>query len=177
MFPTAFRKGEWIHNSFNGGSQRGSREDAESADPRPPGLRLLLEENIMRQTSAVVVALLAVSLLCPFPCLAQRISDATTALHTMQPDYRTPYGSQSVEGIASVLKRVHSYLDGVTPMQLVDRRSDSPIADLGRAGENAIFAQGDFRLISYEWGVTYAGMLNACRATGISALRIIPQNV
>ncbi len=29
-----------------------------------------------------------------------------------------------------------------------------------------IFKRGDFRLISYEWGVTYAGMLNAGEATG-----------
>jgi unsaturated rhamnogalacturonyl hydrolase len=122
----------------------------------------------MRQTQAIVVTLLVASLLCPFPCLAQRVSDATTALHALQPDYRTPYGSQSVEEIAAVLKRVHAYLDGVTPMQLVDRQSDSPITDIGRAGENAMFAQGDFRLISYEWGVTYAGMLNAGRATGDS---------
>ncbi|MBN1818858.1 MAG: glycoside hydrolase family 88 protein [Sedimentisphaerales bacterium] len=120
----------------------------------------------MRPTQTILIPLLAVSLFCSYPGRAQRVSDATTALHALQPDYRTPYGSQSIEEIVAVLKRVHAYLDGVTPMQLVDRRSDSPITAISRAGENAMLAQGDFRLISYEWGVTYAGMLNAGRATG-----------
>jgi unsaturated rhamnogalacturonyl hydrolase len=120
----------------------------------------------MRQTPVIVVTLLAVSLFCPFHCLAQRVSDATTALHALQPDYHTPYGGRSVEEIAAVLTRVHAYLDGVTPMQLADRQSGLQITDISRAGENAMFAQGDFRLISYEWGVTYTGMLNAARATG-----------
>lgn len=120
----------------------------------------------MRQGLVITVTLFVVLLLCTYTGQAQRVSDATTALHTMQPDYRTPYGSQSIEEIAAVLNRVLAYLDGVTPMQLVDRQSGSRIMDIGRAGENAMFAQGDFRLISYEWGVTYAGMLNAGKATG-----------
>ena len=119
----------------------------------------------MRRTQIIMITLLMIPILGSSP-RAQRISDATTALHTLQPDYRTPYGSQSIETITAILKRVHGYLDKVTPAQLVDRQSQTPITDLGQAAENAIFAQGDFRLISYEWGVTYAGMLNAGKATG-----------
>lgn len=122
----------------------------------------------MNQTQVIIITLLMISLFCSYPGLAQRVSDATTALHALQPDYSTPYGSQSIEEISAVLNRVHAYLDSVTPMQLVDRQSNSPITDMSRAGENAVFAQGDFRLISYEWGVTYAGMLNAGTATGDS---------
>src|SRR5699024_4474762 len=33
------------------------------------------------------------------------------------------------------------------------------------------FQQGDFRLISYEWGVTYAGMLLASEVTGNKKFR------
>ncbi len=122
----------------------------------------------MNQTKIIAIALLLISLLRSYPGLAQRVSDATTALHALQPDYSIPYGSQSFEEVTAVLSRVHAYLDSVTPMQMVDRQSNSPIADIDRAGENAMFAQGDFRLISYEWGVTYAGMLNAGAATGDS---------
>jgi len=94
----------------------------------------------------IPITLLMIPLICSYPGMAQRVSDATTALHTLQPDYRTPYGSQSVEEVSSVLERVHAYLDRVTPMQLVDQQSNVPIADIAQAGENAMFAQGDFRL-------------------------------
>jgi unsaturated rhamnogalacturonyl hydrolase len=120
----------------------------------------------MRQTQCITIILLMILLLCSNTGLAQRVSDATTALHALQPDYSTPYGSQSIEAVTAVLERVHAYLDKVTPMQLVDGRSWAPITGIDQAGENAVFAQGDFRLISYEWGVTYAGMMNAGKATG-----------
>jgi len=119
----------------------------------------------MHRTQIIMITLLMIPILGSSP-QAQRVSDATTALHALQPDYRTPYGSQSIETITDILKRVRSYLDKVTPAQLVDRQSQTPITDLEQAAENAIFAQGDFRLTSYEWGVTYAGMLNAGKATG-----------
>jgi unsaturated rhamnogalacturonyl hydrolase len=122
----------------------------------------------MNRIQIITFALVTIPLVCSYPGLAQRVSDATTALHTLQPDYSMPYGSQSIEEVTAVLNRVHAYLDSVTPMQLVDRQSHSPIIAMDQAGENAIFAQGDFRLISYEWGVTYAGMLNAGAATGDS---------
>jgi unsaturated rhamnogalacturonyl hydrolase len=123
------------------------------------------KENTMRQTQCIAITLLMMLLLGSNPVLAQRVSDATTALHALRPDYVTPYGSQSIEEITAVLERVHAYLDNVTPMQLADRQSWDPITEMDQAGESAIFAQGDFRLISYEWGVTYAGMLNAGKAT------------
>lgn len=116
----------------------------------------------------IPITLLMIPLICTYPGVAQRITDATADLHTLQPDYQTPYGSQPVEEVTAVLNRVHAYLDTMTPMQLVDRRTESPITDIDQAGENAMFAQGDYRLISYEWGVTYAGMMNAGRATGDS---------
>ncbi len=119
----------------------------------------------MRPAQAMILAPLLFLASCSSPGPARRISDATTALHALQPDYSTPYGGRPVEEIESALKRVCSYLDKATPMQLVDRESGTPIAKIENAGENAMFARGDFRLISYEWGVTYAGMLHAGRVT------------
>lgn len=93
-------------------------------------------------------------------------NDVTTPLHLMKPDYITPYGETTPEKVKQVLDRVYHYLDSVTPMQLVDKTSQAVIADISAANSNSIFKQGDFRLLSYEWGVTYTGMLEAGAATG-----------
>lgn len=77
-----------------------------------------------------------------------------------------PYEPMSVAEISVVLERVRAYLDAVTPARLVDRNTQQEIADPATAGENATLARGDFLLVSYEWGVTYAGMLHAAAATG-----------
>jgi rhamnogalacturonyl hydrolase YesR len=76
------------------------------------------------------------------------------------------YGAATPAGIKSTLDRIYHYLDGVTPAQLVDRRTGQPLTDVSKADTNTIFAPGDFRLLSYEWGVVYAGMLQATEATG-----------
>jgi rhamnogalacturonyl hydrolase YesR len=94
-----------------------------------------------------------------------KTNDVTTPLHLMKPDYPTPYGKPAVEDITKVLNRVYTYLDAVTPAKMVDGKKDE-ISDITRLTSDATFAQGDFRLTSYEWGVTYAGMINAGEATG-----------
>lgn len=98
-------------------------------------------------------------------------NDATTPLHLLQPDYPVPYGQPRVEDVTRVIRRVYAYLDHVTPYEVVERQSGQPITDLERlkqasVRDNAIVKPGDFRLTSYEWGVTYAGMLLATEATG-----------
>jgi unsaturated rhamnogalacturonyl hydrolase len=92
-------------------------------------------------------------------------NDVTTPLHLLKPDYPTPYGETKPADIKVVLDRVYNYLDASTPVQLVDKTSKEPV-DVKKANENSIFKQGDFRLISYEWGVTYTGMLLAGEVTG-----------
>lgn len=103
------------------------------------------------------------------PSLAQYTTaggnDVTTPLHLLKPNYVTPYGETKPADIKAVLDRVYNYLDAGTPMQLVDQTSKANV-DLKSANANSIFKQGDFRLISYEWGVTYTGMLEAGAATG-----------
>ncbi|MCC9165801.1 glycoside hydrolase family 88/105 protein [Pontibacter harenae] len=95
-----------------------------------------------------------------------KISDTNTPLHAMQPDYPTPYGNTTVEDITKVLTRVHTYLDAATPARMVDKKTGKPVTDLKKLNSDVIIEQGDFRLTSYEWGVTYAGMLLAGEATG-----------
>lgn len=95
-----------------------------------------------------------------------KANDSTTPLHLLKPDYPVPYGQPSVADVTKVLSRVHGYLNGVTPMQVVDRQTGQPITDFRTFRPNAIIKPGDFRLTSYEWGVTYTGMLRASEATG-----------
>ena len=92
-------------------------------------------------------------------------NDATAPLHLMQPDYVTPYNVPTAVEISKVLDRVYNYLEATTPTQLTDG-SGSELFDYTKVNAQTKFKQGDFRLISYEWGVTYAGMLLASQTTG-----------
>jgi rhamnogalacturonyl hydrolase YesR len=93
-------------------------------------------------------------------------NDATTPLHLLKPDYAVPYGAPSVSAVKEVLNRVHHYLDSTTPAKFVDRRTGAEVKNVSAPDTNIAVKQGDFRLTSYEWGVTYSGMLLATEATG-----------
>jgi unsaturated rhamnogalacturonyl hydrolase len=97
---------------------------------------------------------------------AQKLNDSSSPLHLMKPDYETPYEKPEIKNITEILDRVYNYLDQNTPMALVNKETLSEITDYSRVDEMTIFKPGDFRLVSYEWGVTYAGMLLASEATG-----------
>lgn len=100
-------------------------------------------------------------------CKAQEpVNDVTTPLHLLQPEYPTPYGIPSVEEIVTTLDRVYDYLESESASKLVDSKSNIEITDLKKLNENTIFEPGAFRLTSYEWGVTYAGMTQITEATG-----------
>ena len=95
----------------------------------------------------------------------QKQTDANAPLHALQPDYATPYLIPEQAAVKKVLDRVFVYLDSVTPAQFVHKITGAEY--LGKDPDtNIIFRKGDFRLTSYEWGVTYSGMLAAGTATG-----------
>jgi rhamnogalacturonyl hydrolase YesR len=98
------------------------------------------------------------------PLYAQ--TDATTPLHLLKPDYPVPYGIPKQEDVISVLNRVHSYLNGVTPPAFQNEQTGEIFTDATKIDQNTILQRGDFRIVSYEWGVAYAGMLLASEATG-----------
>jgi rhamnogalacturonyl hydrolase YesR len=97
---------------------------------------------------------------------AQKVNDSTSPLHLMKPGYETPYGKPEVKSITEVLDRVFTYLDKTTPMALVNKETQAEITDYSKIDDKTIFKAGDFRLVSYEWGVTYSGMLLATETTG-----------
>ena len=92
-------------------------------------------------------------------------TDATAPLHASKPDYITPYDNPSIAQVKDVLDKVYNYLEASTPAQFVNKQTKLPVA-ANAVDTNSVFQQGDYRLTSYEWGVTYSGMLEASAATG-----------
>jgi rhamnogalacturonyl hydrolase YesR len=111
---------------------------------------------------------IAIFLLLAISCqtAVSQQTDANAPLHRLRPDYPVPYGLTKREDVAGVLNRVHGYLDQVTPIAFVNSKTNDVLSDLTRIDENTILKPGDFRIVSYEWGVAYAGMLLATEATG-----------
>lgn len=93
-------------------------------------------------------------------------NDMTAPLHLMKANYPTPYGNPSVEDVTKTLDRVFTYLDAVTPARLIDSKTKATVTDYSKITDDVVLAPGDYRLTSYEWGVTYAGMLQVGAATG-----------
>jgi rhamnogalacturonyl hydrolase YesR len=116
--------------------------------------------------------LLALLIACVLPLVANGApqsapaNDVTAPLHLTRPNYPTPYGQPSPAEITRVLDRIFDYLDAVTPAKVVNGTTKAEITDLNKVDGDTILAPADFRLPSYEWGVTYAGMLAAGAATG-----------
>jgi unsaturated rhamnogalacturonyl hydrolase len=112
------------------------------------------------------LALLSISACAAAQAPAVKANDVTAPLHALQPDYPTHYGAPAVADIVTVLNRVHGYLDAATPAGVIDGKTGKPITDYRLLNGDTKLAPADFRLTSYEWGVTYAGMLAAGSATG-----------
>ncbi len=83
-----------------------------------------------------------------------------------QVNYPMPYGPASVQDIKAVLDRIRAYLESETPDHLVDRTTNQVITDYSKPNPNATMPRSTFQLVSYEFGVTYAGMLLATETTG-----------
>ncbi len=98
-------------------------------------------------------------------------TDATTPLHLLKPDYPVPYGIPKQEDVAAVIARIHGYLDKTTPPSFANEKTGELFTDATRINADTILQRGDFRIVSYEWGVTYAGMLLAAEATGDAKYR------
>lgn len=103
------------------------------------------------------------------PTSETAINDNNTPLHLMQPDYDTPYGIPDTVEVRQAMERILHYLQRATPARVVDGASGRVLTDLDHLTDTARLEQGDFRLTSYEWGVTYAAMVTAAEVTGDTA--------
>ncbi|MEO8062994.1 MAG: glycoside hydrolase family 88 protein [Pseudomonadota bacterium] len=81
-------------------------------------------------------------------------------------DYPTPYEPATADEIRKVLERVHAYLEKASPIQVMNAQTGEAVPDLANLPPQISLARTDFQILTYEWGVTYAGMLNTAQATG-----------
>ena len=117
----------------------------------------------MKHYQIPIVALLFLGSLTPSTA---QTNDVTTPLHLMKPDYPTPYIIPQKENIKMVLDRIYNFLDKNSASKIVNANTKTEITNYKKGNEDITFEPGAFRLTSYEWGVTYAGMLLASKATG-----------
>jgi rhamnogalacturonyl hydrolase YesR len=89
----------------------------------------------------------------------------------LEVEYPTRYEPATIEEVRSVLERVHAYLEQAAPLLVLDAVSGAAVTDLARLPRQVSLARTDLQILSYEWGVTYAGMLLAAEATGDSRYR------
>jgi unsaturated rhamnogalacturonyl hydrolase len=110
----------------------------------------------------------ALIFLCIQTVFAQQIrTDSNTPLHALQPEYKVPYNPPTKpEDVKKAVDRVRDYLEAVTPPAIVNSKTGTVLTDLKKPVQEAVLKQGDFRLLSYEWGVTYGAMLLAGEAMG-----------
>lgn len=95
----------------------------------------------------------------------QKGNDVTAPLHALQPDYPVPYTLPTVPAVKKVMDRVFDYLDATTPPAFVNKVTNAEVTTATGADTSSIFKPGDFRLTSYEWGVTYSAMILASNTT------------
>ena len=105
----------------------------------------------------------------PASAQTQPVNDNNTPLHLMKPAYRHGYGIPSTTEVKQTMDKVLRYISSETPAVLVDQKSGREVTKLTDINENTGLKQGGFRLTSYEWGVTYSGVLAAYNATGDKA--------
>ncbi len=129
-----------------------------TADPS----EIITKMKQFKSSLTIVVVALCIS---GFEAKAQ-VTDVNTPLHLLQPEYPTPYMETEVVDVTEVLNRVYNFLEDNTASGMVDRKTKKPLTGAKRFKGDIDFEDGAFRLTSYEWGVTYAGMLLASKATG-----------
>ena len=123
---------------------------------------LLLKFTVMRLNLKVLMG--GIGLLVSTSTIAQKLTDVNTPLHALKPDYPVSYEIPTVGIVKEKLDKVYQYLNGVTPCQLINKKTGVNV-EVSKIDTNTVFKTGDFRLTSYEWGVTYAGMLAVGKAT------------
>jgi rhamnogalacturonyl hydrolase YesR len=93
-------------------------------------------------------------------------NDVTAPLHALQPDYPVPYKAMQKDEIKRYLDKVFNYLNNVTPARMINKSTGIEVKDISELDTNTIVEQKDFRLTSYEWGVTYSALQRATETSG-----------
>ena len=97
-----------------------------------------------------------------FLTLAATICLASPLLAQQQRPAQRPDPAAAVQ---EVIDRIFNYIDGCTPVAVVDG-DGKVLRDYKKIDERSNFQRGDFGINTYEWGVTYSGLLLASEVTG-----------
>jgi unsaturated rhamnogalacturonyl hydrolase len=93
-------------------------------------------------------------------------SQQTVNPDKIAPTYPIRCGPATIESVREVINRIHSYLESCTPARMVNIKTNELVIDFSKLTGDAVFEQGSFPIVHYEWGVTYSGMLLASEVTG-----------
>ncbi|MEO8018408.1 MAG: glycoside hydrolase family 88 protein [Pseudomonadota bacterium] len=116
--------------------------------------------------ASLLLAGLAAAQSTPTQVLTSPQSDPGVYSGRLTVDYPTPYEPATVDEIRQILERVHAYVDRAAPVQVIDGDTGEPVPDLNKLPRHAALARTDIQILTYEWGVTYAGMMLAAKVTG-----------
>jgi len=116
--------------------------------------------------SIIIIGFLSLSVQAQPVSTKEKMNDFNTPMHLMKPDYITPYGVLKPEEVKTVIDRVLTFLIDATPTKVLNKDTKVAITDFSKIDKNSVLERGTFRLASYEWGVTYSGMLVAAKNTG-----------
>jgi unsaturated rhamnogalacturonyl hydrolase len=81
-------------------------------------------------------------------------------------NYPTPYELATVDQIRAVVDRVHAYALTAAPVSVVNAETGAAVTDLAKLPPQIALARTDLQINTYEWGVTYAGMMLLSQITG-----------
>ena len=120
-----------------------------------------------------------ISLLCSV-AVAAAAQSVPTQVHTapqadpgvysgsLKVNYPTPYQPASEAEILGTVDRVLGYLDEASPVEVLDASTGERVTDLNRLPAHVSLGRTDLLIQSYEWGVTYAGMIRMHEVVGDS---------
>jgi len=100
----------------------------------------------------------------PIPPAAASLAEIASG--RVAPAYPIQYEPAESAAIKATLDRVLTYLEGSTKPSYVDRDTKQPVAAGAPLPAHVGLQRTDFILTSYEWGVTYSGMLQVASVTG-----------
>ena len=81
-------------------------------------------------------------------------------------NYPTAYELATSEQIRAVVDRIHTYAVQAAPVKVINGDTGEPVADLNKLPPTIALERTDLQIITYEWGVTYAGMMLLSQITG-----------
>jgi unsaturated rhamnogalacturonyl hydrolase len=125
----------------------------------------------MRQVFVRVLVVLGVA----FPVAAQQPPNTVTVTPQQDPgvysgrlkvNYPTPYELATTEQIRAVVDRVHAYAVQAAPVKVIDGDTGEAVKDMRKLPSTVALERTDLLIVTYEWGVTYAGMMLLSQITG-----------